>query len=274
MTLGGIGRREVVTIDVTASLEVARVKMLALGLSCLVVVERDQPVGMLSRTDILRSVVPGVGSWGHVRDAMTPLIASLPESTTLPDAARQMVDSHIHRVVVTFEEGPPGIASLTDIARALADATELGPAPAGLQIMASAKVAPPMRTLFLESYQRVMAQEDAFIEAFRERFLGRSPFVAVRFEELPDERVRAVLRSSVRLVHAAIKDVRGGRARLRAEGRSHGREQRNVDPKLHALWADSLVGTMRDFDPEHDIQVEVAWRVVLGHVVRVMSRNF
>jgi len=274
-TLGSVGCREIISIDLNASIEAARATMLDKGISSLVVRQRGQPVGMLTRTDVLRKVELGMKDWGLVREVMTPLIASLPESTSLPDAARQMVDSQIHRVVVTFEDGSMGLASLTDVARALGDATELlSGTPAGLKISAMAEAAPPMRQVYLDSFQRATADEDAFFEAFEKRFLSRSAFIQVRFKDLPPERVRQIMKRSVKLAHAAIATGQPGLARLNAEGRAHSRERRNIDPKLHELWADSLVATMRDFDPKRDVIVEVAWRVMLGHVVRVMSRNY
>jgi CBS domain-containing protein len=80
--------------------------------------EGDPPVGVVSHTDaIARYEEPDLGAV-QARDVMTPDVISIPESATVRDASRKLVESHIHRLLVVDELGKPlGILSTTDIIR-------------------------------------------------------------------------------------------------------------------------------------------------------------
>jgi CBS domain-containing protein len=50
-----------------------------------------------------------------VRDIMTPSVYSVPEDTPVSEIAEIMVDSHIHRLLVTRNEKVVGIVSTSDL---------------------------------------------------------------------------------------------------------------------------------------------------------------
>lgn len=56
-----------------------------------------------------------------VRDFMTPAIYSLPEDATVSEVASRMLDSHVHRLLVTREGRPVGIISTSDLLGLLID---------------------------------------------------------------------------------------------------------------------------------------------------------
>jgi CBS domain-containing protein len=55
-----------------------------------------------------------------VRDVMTPVVHQVPASASVAEAARIMVDHHIHRLVVTQGKEPVGIISSMDLLRVIA----------------------------------------------------------------------------------------------------------------------------------------------------------
>jgi len=57
----------------------------------------------------------------RVRDIMTPLIFSVPESATLGEMAEVMINGRIHRLIVTRDETVVGIVSTLDLLRAFRD---------------------------------------------------------------------------------------------------------------------------------------------------------
>lgn len=98
----------------------------------LVVVEGDQPVGMLSSADILRLVYDVDGSderrlrtyLDHqfvIDDAMTPDLRTLSSEATVQDAASALAGGDIHSVVVVDEGRLTGIVTTTDLVRYLRD---------------------------------------------------------------------------------------------------------------------------------------------------------
>ena len=114
-----------------------------------VVDEQGRLVGVLSMTDIGRSVAepsevgPSAGSGFYrddgveialddarqrsirepavtVRDVMTPAVHQLAATASAAEAARRMVEQHVHRLVVTEGTKPVGIITSTDLLKLLA----------------------------------------------------------------------------------------------------------------------------------------------------------
>jgi predicted transcriptional regulator len=115
-----------------------------------VVDSRGQLIGVVSMTDIGRSVaepadVDSSQSSGFyrdiaadltledlgqryveeravtARDVMTPVIHQVPVTASVAEAARLMVDQHIHRLVVTQGKEPVGIITSLDLLKIVAE---------------------------------------------------------------------------------------------------------------------------------------------------------
>jgi predicted transcriptional regulator len=56
-----------------------------------------------------------------VRDVMTPVIHQVPVTASVAEAARIMVDQHIHRLVVTQGQEPVGIITSLDLLKMVAE---------------------------------------------------------------------------------------------------------------------------------------------------------
>jgi CBS domain-containing protein len=56
-----------------------------------------------------------------VRDIMTPVIESVPEDATVSEVASRMLDSHVHRLLVTRDGRPVGIITTSDLLGLLID---------------------------------------------------------------------------------------------------------------------------------------------------------
>ena len=56
-----------------------------------------------------------------VRDVMTPAIHQVPVTASVAEAARLMVDQHIHRLVVTQGKEPVGIITSLDLLKIVAE---------------------------------------------------------------------------------------------------------------------------------------------------------
>ena len=55
-----------------------------------------------------------------VRDVMTPVIHNVPVTASVAEAARMMVDQHIHRLIVTQGKEPVGIITSLDLLKVVA----------------------------------------------------------------------------------------------------------------------------------------------------------
>ena len=98
----------------------------------LIVMEGDEPVGMLSTTDILRLVYDVEGNDERrlrtfidhqftIDDAMTEELRTLPTSATVHDAAVALSAGDNHSLVIMEGDKLAGIVTTTDLVRYLRD---------------------------------------------------------------------------------------------------------------------------------------------------------
>lgn len=98
--------------------EVVRV-MADTEIHAIMVAEREgaPPVGVVSHMDIIAHYSEDLTAI-QARDVMTPEVISVSENATVKEAAKRLLDSDIHRLLVVDEgQTPLGILSTTDIIR-------------------------------------------------------------------------------------------------------------------------------------------------------------
>ncbi len=126
--------RGAVTVRADTGLEQLVATFLEQGISRVPVVDDDgRPIGIASKTDLVIDQYEhgdteisqdGAGGRGRhvhevsglVRDIMTPVAFTLPETLTIGDAARRMLADNVHAVPVTSADGRvAGVLSAMDI---------------------------------------------------------------------------------------------------------------------------------------------------------------
>jgi K+-sensing histidine kinase KdpD len=106
------------SVSTTASLHTATCLLAEHGISCLVVVEGDRPVGILSERDLVREVSRFPTSWADrpVSEVMTHPLHVAGENTTVADAISELRRHHIRRLPVVSSDGRlAGIVTQTDL---------------------------------------------------------------------------------------------------------------------------------------------------------------
>jgi len=79
--------------------------------------EGELPVGVVSHTDAIAYYGQDLTAI-QARDVMTRDVISISEDAAVEEAAKKLLESHIHRLLVVSKEGRPlGILSTTDIIR-------------------------------------------------------------------------------------------------------------------------------------------------------------
>jgi len=79
--------------------------------------EGEPPVGVVSHTDAIAHYGEDLTAI-QSRDVMTSNVVNISEYATVGEAAKKLLESHIHRLLVVSEDGTPlGILSTTDIIR-------------------------------------------------------------------------------------------------------------------------------------------------------------
>lgn len=114
-------RLEVFTCLSTATLREAARQMFDRQISSLVVVDESGELqGVITRTDLIRAHL-ALDDWGTqpVARHMTRDVITVTPQAVLRDVAHQLLDHHIHRVVVVSEEGgrrrPVSVVSSSDL---------------------------------------------------------------------------------------------------------------------------------------------------------------
>ncbi len=130
--------RAVRSIGGDEQLVVADARMRELRVSCLLVLGAlHTPIGVVSRTDLLRvgnasrpfQSAPASLSLPslRVREVMTTRLVSIGLAESVAEAARRMVEQHLHRLFVRDGQELVGVISTKDVMRAVLDARIAAP---------------------------------------------------------------------------------------------------------------------------------------------------
>ncbi len=130
--------------------------------------------------------------------------------------------------------------------------------------------------VFDASYARVMAHEvegRGFFEAFYRRFLEGSSEVAEKFRGIDMDRQQGMLKKSfyhLLSLYAASHDSDYlGRVAIR-----HNRAHLDIRPALYDRWLETMIVTLREFDPQCGDEEELAWRVVMAPGIAYMKFHY
>ena len=130
--------------------------------------------------------------------------------------------------------------------------------------------------LFHTSYWRVRTTSHSdldFFDCFYVTFLGASPEVRAKFEQTGQARQKRMMRKA--LAHLDRLSVeKTADAYVQRLAQIHSREDRDIPPHLYTLWLDSLMATVRDYDPEWTNDVELAWRMALAPGITYMQFQY
>jgi hemoglobin-like flavoprotein len=113
----------------------------------------------------------------------------------------------------------------------------------------------------------------AFVDRFYQIFLASSPKVKEKFAQTDFARQKAALRASLDAMLLAAKDPAGPQQYLRDLAERHSSRQLNIGAELYDLWLDSLLATVKEFDPVNGPAVQEAWeKVMMLGVSYLLSR--
>ncbi len=106
----------VASIDYKSTIQAAAIKMTDLGYSCLVVLNGDESVGIVTDKDIRRRcVAQGLAISQPITDIITDNITTIDISSNAYDALMIMTSKHIHHLPVTNQGRLEGMVTVTDL---------------------------------------------------------------------------------------------------------------------------------------------------------------
>lgn len=129
------------------------------------------------------------------------------------------------------------------------------------------------KDVFLLSLERCSAF-DAFMPQFYERFIKSSDEIRQKFKGTNLHIQKQMLLRSLKLSAGATAGDRDALQEINDRSETHDRAHLDIRPGLYEYWLDAIIQTAEQFDPDWDQTVEAAWRRILGHVVKHISRNY
>jgi len=130
--------------------------------------------------------------------------------------------------------------------------------------------------IFAASFERIMGQgayNPDFVDSFYTRFLASSPAIGERFEKTDMSRQKTMLHDSFTTL-VDFNTHRRLTAQMQRLGSVHGPNASDVPPELYTFWLDSLVATVRDYDPQYGDDVELAWRLTLAPGIAYLQHAY
>jgi len=130
--------------------------------------------------------------------------------------------------------------------------------------------------LFDASYERVLSREvggQDFFDAFYRHFTATSDEVAAKFRHTDMPRQQAMLKKAFYrlLSFFASSDTDYYLEKIAV---LHDRRHLDIRPGLYDLWLESLIVTVRRFDPAFDADIELAWRLVMTPGIVFMKFHY
>ena len=115
----------VITVDVWVNIRDAALLMTEKGVGCLIIVERGRPVGIVTKSDIIRRVVslckdPCIVK---VEDVMSKPLKTIRKDVNILEAMRKMREQSITQMVVMDYDNLVGIVAERDVMRGVSIAS-------------------------------------------------------------------------------------------------------------------------------------------------------
>ena len=129
------------------------------------------------------------------------------------------------------------------------------------------------RSIVRPSFQRCAEHGNDFFDTFYATLAERAP-VGALFANTNMRRQNALVRDGIDQLIAFVEGREGTREELERLGKRHSRNDLNIDPALYAAWVDALVSAVAEYDPQHDPDLDVAWRQVVAQGIDVMTSYY
>ena len=126
---------------------------------------------------------------------------------------------------------------------------------------------------FQDSFERVnnnIIEGKDFLDYFYQIFIDKSPRIAQLFKNTSMSSQKILLKKSIQEL-LNFYNERTINQHLLKIGHIHGEDKLNISPEMYDLWMDTLMETIKKFDPEFIPKVELAWRVTLSPGIAYMK---
>ncbi|MEZ8388223.1 globin [Vibrio splendidus] len=125
--------------------------------------------------------------------------------------------------------------------------------------------------LFYESFERCRIDQE-FLESFLADFCEHNPRFSERFEKIGLEQQTKMLKASIILIYnsAGLPSVRNSVKKLGKRHKDLGLDISEIELNE---WFNSLLNTVKKYDPHYNEQVEQAWAETLEAGLTIMKKE-
>lgn len=124
------------------------------------------------------------------------------------------------------------------------------------------------------SYDRCCAVPE-FFPSFYRNFFATRPDVKPLFAKTDFRRQHNLLRHALSLLLIyPNKPEAEARSLLRRVAERHSRSDLAIDPSLYGPFVDSLIVTVRQYDPDFTPEIEAAWRTTVEQGIEYMISKY
>lgn len=125
--------------------------------------------------------------------------------------------------------------------------------------------------LFNMSYQRAISPDfEGFFSHFYNKFINTDPQIAVLFSNTDMDRQAKILMESMTYMTSFAVTMEAN-AEINPIAISHGKDNMNIPTEFYDIWLECLISTVKEYDPEFNLQVETAWRVIMSPGLEYMK---
>jgi hemoglobin-like flavoprotein len=127
--------------------------------------------------------------------------------------------------------------------------------------------------LFNDSFLRCQ-NSSGFLDRFYELFLASSKEVRDKFKNTDFQKQKMALKSSFYMMMLTVQGNARGQRYIEEISDLHGRERLDIKPEMYDLWLESLLKTVKEFDPKFDEEVERVWRSLMNQGIDFMKSRY
>jgi len=113
-----------------------------------------------------------------------------------------------------------------------------------------------------QSYGRVCLNPK-FLDRFYDIFLASDPRIKPLFAKTDFKKQKDALRNGLAMLLAHLDGKPAGTMTVNRIAHTHNKKNMNINPNLYQFWIDSLVKTVKEFDPQFTPDLERSWQKCL-----------
>ena len=110
--------KDVLTLDKSTTLQEAAEQMKKLNIGCVIVAEKDNPIGIITERDFVTKIAAeGRPLFTEIKEVMSSPLITINSEETIWEASELMKEKLIHKLPVTDNGNIVGIVTTSDIVR-------------------------------------------------------------------------------------------------------------------------------------------------------------